>query len=184
MKNAARIIFTIPLIFICGCSSIMTDITEGQSQRVSVNTNPPGANCVFLRHGEMLGSIQTPGTLNLIKTKYDIDIKCNKEGYAQAAYHNHSDVDAWTFGNILLGGVIGWGLDSAIGSDNKYDSPVNLTLAPLPVTIPAITSSTMQPAGTPEPVIGQQPSPASIQPAPYSAPPADGSGARMLGNPR
>jgi len=194
MKKAAGIIFTIPLIFICGCASII----EGKSQEVYVNTSPPEANCSFLRHGETLGNIQTPGKLYLRKTKYDIDIKCNKEGYQPTTYLNHSDIDEWTFGNIIFGGVIGWGIDSAIGADNKYDSPVNLTLAPLPVTIPAITSSATPPAAAPQPMapqavtpqsapqpaVMQQPAPASVQPTPYSAPPANESGERMLGNPR
>ena len=31
---------------------------------------------------------------------------------------------------IILGGGIGWAIDSARGADNKYDSPINITLAP------------------------------------------------------
>lgn len=41
---------------------------------------------------------------------------------------NHSGSAGATFGNIVAGGLIGWGIDSASGSDNKYDSPVNMTL--------------------------------------------------------
>jgi len=43
-------------------------------------------------------------------------------------YLNHSGAAGATFGNIVAGGLIGWGVDSATGSDNKYDSPVNITL--------------------------------------------------------
>jgi len=70
----------------------------------------------------------TPGGILIEKTKYDIIIKCNKDGYQEATYFNKSGSAAATFGNIVLGGGIGWAIDSASGSDNKYDSPVNITL--------------------------------------------------------
>lgn len=42
-----------------------------------------------------------------------------------------------TFGNIVLGGGIGWAIDSASGADNKYTSPVNITLVPVKDETPA-----------------------------------------------
>ncbi len=35
------------------------------------------------------------------------------------------------------GGGIGWAIDSASGADNKYTSPVNITLVPLKEETPA-----------------------------------------------
>jgi hypothetical protein len=64
------------------------------------------------------------------KTKYDITIVCDRLGFDQATYLNHSGTEGSTFGNIALGGGIGWAIDSAAGADNKYESPVNLTLVP------------------------------------------------------
>jgi hypothetical protein len=32
---------------------------------------------------------------------------------------------------ILVGGVVSWAVDSSTGADNHYDTPVNLTLAPI-----------------------------------------------------
>jgi hypothetical protein len=34
----------------------------------------------------------------------------------------------------VLGGLVGWGIDSASGADNYYQSPVNLTLVPATTT--------------------------------------------------
>jgi len=51
---------------------------------------------------------------------------------AQAPYFNHSGAAGATAGNIILGDGIGWIIDGASGADNKYDSPVNLTLSPNP----------------------------------------------------
>lgn len=56
--------------------------------------------------------------------------KCNKQGYQEATYLNHSGAAGATFGNIVLGGGIGWAIDSASGADNKYDGVVNMTLVP------------------------------------------------------
>lgn len=111
---------------LAGCSTI----TEGTSQRLSINTSPPGASCELTRHGESLGKIDpTPGSIEIQKTKYDIMVECKKDGYQTATYVNHSDVAAATVGNILIGGGIGWAIDSASGSDNKYEPTMNLGLA-------------------------------------------------------
>jgi hypothetical protein len=72
----------------------------------------------------------TPSAILIEKTKYDIVIKCDKEGYQQTTYFNKSGAAGATFGNIVLGGGIGWAIDSATGSDNKYDSPINITMLP------------------------------------------------------
>ncbi len=115
-----------------GCASII----EGRSQELLVNTNPSGATCVLERSGAPIGTVSpTPSSILIQKTKYDIIIKCNLDGYQEATYFNKSGAAGATFGNIVLGGGIGWAIDSASGSDNKYDSPVNLTLVPVqPVT--------------------------------------------------
>lgn len=119
----------IALGFACsGCSTII----EGTSQIITVNTNPSGATCALERMPEgVIGQIaNTPAGVTIKKTKYDIVIKCNKPGYQEATYFNKSGAAGATFGNIVAGGGIGWAIDSASGSDNKYDSPVNVTLVP------------------------------------------------------
>lgn len=114
-------------LFLSGCSSII----EGTTQEVFVNTNPAGAACDFLREGQRIGRVDpTPGAETVKKTKHDITIECVLSGYQKATYHNKSDVAGATFGNIVLGGGVGWAIDSAAGADNKYTSPVNITLVP------------------------------------------------------
>lgn len=109
-----------------GCSTIV----DGQSQTIGVNTSPTGARCELMREGAQIGVVDpTPGTVTIDKTKYDIIVNCSKEGYQDASFVNKSDVNAATFGNILIGGGIGWAIDSATGSDNKYQGTVSMTLA-------------------------------------------------------
>lgn len=127
-------------VVLSGCATIF----EGTRQDIHVVTNPPGATCIFERHGENIGSIaQTPSSLTVRKLKYDILIKCDKPGYQQAQYLNHSGTDAAIAGNVAADVVLTLGLssiiDSANGADNKYDSAVNITLVPIepPSAIPA-----------------------------------------------
>ena len=118
------------------CSSII----EGTSQEIMVNTNPNGAKCVFNREGGVIGTIDTtPAALTVKKTKDDITVVCSKEGYQDASYLNHSGAAGATFGNIILGGGIGWAIDSASGADNKYDTPINITLVPKPQPVTSNT---------------------------------------------
>lgn len=115
----------IAMLALAGCATIV----EGTSQEIMVNTTPAGASCTLNREGQTIGQINaTPGAVVVKKTKYDLTIICNKKGYEQATYINNSGSEGATFGNIILGGGIGWAVDSANGSDNKYTSPVNITL--------------------------------------------------------
>ena len=110
------------------CSSII----EGTSQEIFVNTNPAGAACDLIREGRAIARIvRTPQGVTIKKTKHDITIECELPGYLKASYHNKSDAAGATFGNIVLGGGIGWAIDSASGADNKYTSPVNISLVPV-----------------------------------------------------
>ena len=117
------------LVSLTGCSSII----EGTNQTLTVNTTPAGATCVLNRNGQVIGQIQsTPGGIVVEKTKHDINVVCNKEGYLEATYFNKSDVAGATVGNVILGGGIGWAIDSASGADNKYTEIMNITLIPAP----------------------------------------------------
>ncbi len=120
-----RIIALVALVILTGCASII----EGTSQEIVVNTAPDGADCALMREGVAIGRVNpTPGAATIKKSKHDINIVCNKKGYQETTYFNKSDVAGATAGNIILGGGIGWAIDSASGADNKYTSPVNITL--------------------------------------------------------
>jgi hypothetical protein len=111
-----------------GCGTIV----EGTHQDIAVATSPDGARCDATRKGEAVGTINsTPGKLSVRKTKDDILLACNKEGYQPSSQYLHSGMAAGTFGNIIAGGVIGWGVDSATGADNKYPESVTVQLVPV-----------------------------------------------------
>ncbi len=111
-----------------GCGTIV----EGTHQDIAVATTPDGAHCDATRKGEVVGTINsTPGKLSVRKTKDDILLACNKDGYQASSQYLHSGMAAGTFGNIIAGGVIGWGVDSATGADNKYPESVTVQLVPV-----------------------------------------------------
>lgn len=112
-------------LLLSGCATI----TQGTGQDIRVATLPDGASCTLSRAGVALGTIEsTPGSVHVERTKDDISIICNKRGYGQAEGTSRSKVEGAVLGNILLGGGIGWAIDSANGSDNKYETPVNILL--------------------------------------------------------
>lgn len=107
-------------------------ITQGTAQNIAITSTPPGAHCDLTRKGEHVATLdQTPGTVKVDKTKNDILMTCTLAGYQDASVNLESGYGAGTFGNIILGGVIGWGIDSATGADNKYPSSATMNFVPV-----------------------------------------------------
>jgi hypothetical protein len=140
-------------------------IFSGTTQQISVNTNPAGASCKFVRKGAPIAEIgATPGAATIQKTKDDINIVCSKAGYNDNTYINHSGVAGATYADILGGvltGGIAWAVDSSSGADNHYDNQVNMTLFPLSGTAPTGSGETA--------VASSAPGHASPPPAPTGA---------------
>lgn len=111
-------------LVLTSCSSII----EGRSQTLTFNSSPPGANCALTRNGLAIGNVTTPSGIVVEKTKHNIQVVCSKEGYDDATAMLKSEIAGATFGNIILGGGIGWAIDSASGADNKYNEVTNVFL--------------------------------------------------------
>jgi hypothetical protein len=168
---ARKISFCLLMLSCAGCSSII----EGTSQEILVNTFPAGASCTLLRNGQAIATVSpTPGTALVRKTKFGINVVCNKTGYAQASAVDRSGSAAASVAGDLLFPGIGWAIDSASGADNKYDSPMNLTLAqetasPVATTEagPAMKVAQAVPAGGTAPDASAQPVTPAALPAGY-----------------
>lgn len=126
MGTALRIAAVSLLLVLPACASVV----EGHSQKLTFETNPAGAECTLTRNGDVLGKVTTPGQFLVDKTKYGINVVCTKDGYEEAKGFVKSDVEGMTFGNLVIGGLIGWGIDSATGADNKYQEVNVVTLTP------------------------------------------------------
>ncbi|MBB5688402.1 hypothetical protein GXW77_15860 [Roseomonas alkaliterrae] len=106
-------------------------ITAGPSQAILVATDPPGARCEVKRRGVVIGTIeQTPGTVAVRKSPYDIAIECTRPGYYPGAAVVERRFDDTTLGNMLIGGLIGLTVDASTGAWNEYPRSVRIRMRP------------------------------------------------------
>jgi hypothetical protein len=112
-------------------------ITKGTDQVVSVDTpNYPGAQCTLSSRVVGSRTVTTPATLELPKSKDDIRVSCSL-GCARGTGIITSNTEGMTAGNVILGGVIGLGVDAASGAMNRYSEVNNIFMQPAPGCLPA-----------------------------------------------
>ena len=98
---------------------------------MTVLTEPPNAVCTLSQDEATVAVVNpTPGTVSVEKSKDNIGIICEKDGYFNGAAALSSDFQAMTFGNILIGGFIGLAIDASSGAMNEYPASVTIVLAP------------------------------------------------------
>lgn len=155
MRYLMLLISALPLI---GCATII----EGGGQSVAISTTPAGAMCSVDRAGTHLADVAaTPGSVRIDKSKNDLTIACSKPGFQKASITQTPKFVGTTFGNILVGGVVGVVVDAASGANYVYPAEVKLEMAaateggvPASETsanVPAVTSGapTLPPPGPP-----------------------------------
>jgi len=114
-----------------GCSTVLS----GTSQKITVNTDPTGADCSLTRDGLTIGRVNpTPGQTEVSTNRSSITVTCQKEGYQGGSAVDEAGFDPAVLGNIVLGGVVGVVVDASSGAASKYDKVVNVTLQPIAPT--------------------------------------------------
>ncbi|MBA4136279.1 MAG: hypothetical protein C0518_03060 [Opitutus sp.] len=106
-----------------GCATILKD----DSQPVAFTSDPVGATVKI--NGASVG--QTPTTVMLKHSIKRQMVQIEKPGYHPEAFRLEKKVDALTFGNVIAGGVIGFGVDIATGNATNYAESVHVRLRPL-----------------------------------------------------
>lgn len=120
VKKIAPLCICIAGLFLGGCASIV----KGTTQAIPVASSPSGAT-VFL-DGNRLG--QTPLTVEA-KRKRDHLLTLEKDGYQTDSIAITRDIGGAVFGNIIAGGLIGWGVDAISGAQwNLSPKTINITL--------------------------------------------------------
>jgi len=110
-----------------GCATIV----KGNSQSLSVKTDPPGAACELARKGKTVAVVNpTPGSTQVSKGAAALDVTCKKQGYLDATASASSSVQGWTLGNLLIGGVVGLVVDAGSGALHEYQPEISLKLLP------------------------------------------------------
>ena len=110
----------LPISGLYGCASIVS----GQDQIVSVSTpNCPDAKCTLM-NTEGTYYVNTPGTVSVNREYDELTVNCEKPGYDVVILKVNSTTKGMAFGNILLGGVVGAGVDMATGAAYDYPSEI------------------------------------------------------------
>jgi hypothetical protein len=101
------------LLFVCsGCATIVTG--GGPDQKVRISSEPTGARVMV--DGSYRG--QTPLSLELTR-KDDHQVKMELAGYTTHEQTIKSGFNPMVFGNILIGGIIGVGVDLISGASTS-----------------------------------------------------------------
>jgi hypothetical protein len=107
-------------------------ITRGTTQVVAIDTpGAPGASCTLqTQSGPQI--VTTPNAVTLNKGSNPIPIQCTKDCYLLGSSIIPVNTEAMAAGNVILGGVIGLGVDAATGAMNKYPDVVTVSMTPDP----------------------------------------------------
>ena len=123
-KHAALIVL---LVLGSGCATI----TRGSNEAFVIETDPAGAQA------QLSNGLQcrTPCSLK-VKRRGDFVVTIEKEGYETVRASITSSVDtggaAGMAGNVLLGGIIGAGVDAGTGAMHSHKpNPLVVKLEPL-----------------------------------------------------
>ncbi|TAJ82151.1 hypothetical protein [Reyranella sp.] len=128
LAAAGRLAAVVALGFV---ASACATVVGGTTQDVSIESQPPGAECKIDRLGTTIGFVKaTPGRVNVARSKDDVIVSCTREGYEQSNEVLVSSFTGATVGNLLLGGLVGVMVDAASGANNKYSDRVLVVLTP------------------------------------------------------
>lgn len=136
LRLLALVIF---FFFSTGCATVI----KGTSQSVPISSDPSGAD-IFV-DSVLVGT--TPADVEL-KRKRDHLIVIEKKDYAPMSVAVVKNVGGAVWGNIVSGGLIGWGVDAASGAQN------NLTPKTIFVSLEPARGAGRLPGSGPDPSEG------------------------------
>ncbi len=125
MRNIILIMALAPLLGACAT------ITRGTTNDIQITSEPSGANArTTLSH-----TCTTPCTIK-VGRKDEFQVIYNKEGYKEASVPVKTQLAgagvAGLAGNVLVGGVVGVGVDAYTGSSLEHTpNPVHAVLEPI-----------------------------------------------------
>ena len=127
MKFRPELALAIILAMVASLAGGCASIVKGTTQAIPVSSNPTGATVRL--DGNHVG--QTPTKVE-VKRKSDHLMTIEKAGYQPESIAITRNIGGAVFGNILAGGLIGWGVDAISGAQyNLTPSTINVTLSNL-----------------------------------------------------
>jgi hypothetical protein len=111
-----------------GCASIVS----GNNQSISVTTRSQGvdvsgARC-SLTNDKGQWYTTTPGSVTVHRSFNDLAVNCTYDGLDGGVTMAKSSTKGMAFGNILIGGIIGAGVDMASGAAYDYPDIIHVDL--------------------------------------------------------
>jgi hypothetical protein len=139
MRNHKLVTAALPLVLLLGsgCATIINGTTEP----IAITSTPSGAKVRV--DGQQ--SYTTPANIDMARGR-DHLLTFHKDGYEDENFTIVHSMSAAVAGNILLGGLIGWGVDAMDGAQDKLTpETVQITLNPLNPINPASAQSASNP---------------------------------------
>jgi hypothetical protein len=126
---------SILIIIILAISSGCATIIHGTTQDIGITTDPSGAEIVVDGRERYKSPIKIT-----MKRKDDHIVEVSKDGYQKETVNIKSVVSGAVAGNIIAGGLIGWGIDAASGGQYRL-VPENVDIRLRPLITQASTES-------------------------------------------
>ena len=125
MKINLKYIALIPVsLVMTSCATITGD----RSQAIQVTSNVERAIC-SLTNTEGQWTVETPGSVIVARDSGNLLVNCKKKGYKPATVSIESyHTNASTWGNVVLGGGIGYIIDRNTGAAFYYPDTINVAL--------------------------------------------------------
>lgn len=137
--------------------SACASIVEGSTDHVNILTNPPSNASCTLANSRGSYSALGSSAASVKKSKSDLNVSCvDAQTGAKGQSTVVSDVEAWAFGNILIGGLIGLGVDWGTGAAYDYPDSATITLV-APVAAAPFAPQTITPTFQPLPPVNAAP---------------------------
>ena len=124
LVRTAAAVAIIASSLLSGCASIVS----GTTQLVTVEARNQGqlvtgATCK-LQNAKGVFYVTSPGTVSVHKSRDDLIVQCDKENIKPGLVSIKSSVKGMTFGNILVGGLIGVAVDQSSGAAFDYPAAI------------------------------------------------------------
>jgi len=123
VKIRSFVMIVMALGMLQGCATII----HGTTQDVAITTDPSGAELVV----DGRERYRSPAKITM-KRKEDHIVEVNKGGFQKETVNIKSVLSGAVAGNIIAGGLIGWGVDAVSGGQYRLvPEHINLRLRPL-----------------------------------------------------
>ena len=124
------------LPLLAGCATLV----DGNTQSITLETEPHGAVCELTRAGQVLGRVATPGSLVVRRAAGDIVATCRRPGSQVVQLTLASTFTGTTVGNLVSWGPLGLLADGVSGADYRYRDSLLFSMPPAEPGLPAVAT--------------------------------------------